>query len=138
MKFVKLLLCATMLVYCFDVQAVDTVLYRGKTIPIFAIEEAIHRNMRNYPNACDLNSEEQRAFMDCIYNYIIPKLKNGEITVKDDSSITYIGYITYFDHKWDSRKERRKHKLKYNPHKVGGYALNLLFGVLENVCWYQF
>lgn len=138
MKLVKLLFFATILFHCIDMQAVEAVQYRGKTIPIVAIEEAIHRNMRKYPDACDLNSEEQIAFRDCIYNYIIPKLKNGEITVRDDNSINYSGYIIYFDHKWDSRKERRKHKLKYNPHEVGGYALNLLIGVLENVCWYQF
>ena len=79
-----------------------------------------------------LNFINQRAYFQRIsYNF------NEVLIVRDDGSITYSGYITYFDHKWDNRKERKRHKLKYNPHEIGGYCLYMLFETLDFL-WYRY
>ncbi len=123
--------------WCINVYAVDSIQYRGKKIPIKAVEEIMHPRVSKLPEIRLFNSIELQEINRCVFNHIIPKLKNGTITVQDDESISYNGYVTYFDHKWDKRKERRKYKLKYNPHEIGEYCLYMLFDTL-NYLWYNY
>lgn len=126
-----------LLFWCINVHAIDSIQYRGKKIPITAVEGIMHPRVSKLPDTHLFNSTELQQIRICVYNHIIPKLKNGEITVRDDGSITYSGYITYFGHKWDNRKERKRHKLKYNPHEIGGYCLYMLFETLDFL-WYRY
>ena len=134
-----LMFSVALLLSCFRIEArsLTFINYRGETLEVKAIEKAIYRGMKSYAYNRGLNEREYQAFMDCVANYIIPKLKNGELTVYDDNHISYEGYVVYFNHKWDDRKERKKFNLKYNPHKIGQMAINLLFSVIEELWKYQ-